>query len=216
MENKSIISVLGESKIITQPDYVSLWFTIQKLSSTINESQKAVNRNVNKLLTILKNYAVEDIKTNYIDLRQEKDWNDRSKFVGHKYTQSISGKIYNLDKNMENLKNVLDNISIDNNDFEITISFKVKDLGKLAIDVRELAYKDALEKAIHYAKISNLTIIKAIKISEFPPNERSNIWYSSVENTKTENLENDLQTNIPIGNLEFGTKLYCDFLAEEI
>ena len=215
MENKSIISVLGESKIITKPDYVSLWFKIQNISSTINESQIVVNKSVNILLPILKKYNVEDIKTNYIDLRQERDWNDRNKFIGHMYQQIISGRIYNLDKNIDNLKKLLDNISIDNNDFEITVSFKVKDLGKLAVDVRELAYKDALDKAIHYAKMSNLSIIKPIKISEFPPHERQNTWYSSIENRSSKSSdEDDFLANLPIGNLEFETKLYCDFLAE--
>jgi len=214
MENCSIISVLGESKIIAPPDYVDLWFTIKKVSSTMNESQKEVNKMVNNLLKILKNYGVEDIKTNYIDIRQEEDWDEKEKNIGQMVIQSISAKIYDLDKNIGNLKDVIDNFSAENNNFEIMISFKVKDLDKLALEVRELAYKNALDKAIHYAKMANLSISRISKISEFSPNERTNMWYSTLEKRNNKKLADNYQANIPIGNLEFGIKLYCDFIAE--
>ena len=218
MEERCIISVLGESKITTPPDYVCLWFTIKKISSTMNESQIEVTKSVNKILGILKEYNVKDIKTNYIDIRQAPDWeldkNCEKNNIDKMVKQSISANIYELEKNIDNLKNILDKITNENNDFEIMVSFKTKNLDKLAIEVRELAYKNALDKAIHYAKMVNLSIIKTIKISEFPPSEKTNMWFSSIEKSSNNYFEDNTQMNIPVGYLEFDIKLYCDFLAE--
>ena len=218
VEERCIISVLGESKITTPPDYVCLWFTIKKVSSTINESQIEVTKSVNKILGILKEYDVKDIKTNYIDIRQAPDWeldkNSEKNNIDKMVKQSISANIYELEKNIDNLKNILDKITIENNDFEIMVSFKTKNLDKLAIEIRELAYKNALEKAIHYAKMANLSIIKTNKISEFPPSEKTNMWFSSTEKSSNNYFEDNAQMNIPVGYLEFDIKLYCDFLAE--
>ena len=120
LKERSLISVYGESKIIIQPDFISIKIFISKISPTIYESQKEVNNIVHKVLTILKENEIDNIRTTSIDIFPEYDWEDHKKiFLGQKVVQYIICKVYEITKNIEKVKSVLDKIAINNNDVNI-------------------------------------------------------------------------------------------------
>jgi len=68
------------------------------------------------------------------------------------------------------------------------------------------------EKAKQYAKLANLEVIKTIKISEFEPRGED------YENNRNSNImicgSADNSTELPVGEIDIETKLFCDFLAK--
>jgi hypothetical protein len=106
-------------------------------------------------------------------------------------------------------------VGMENNEIITRVSFGLKSYGAKEILARDLAYKNTIEKAEHYAKISGLKILKAIKISEFFPEDRSRqMWYSSVRRSNDDLIKDDYITELPIGNIEVCLKIFCDFIAE--
>lgn len=207
---QSVISVCGKSKIRISPDFIKINIDVYKISSTLDESQKSVNSIVKNILQILKEYGVDDINTHTIDFGQEYDYEDNKRvLLGQKVKQTISFIFYEIDENIEKVKFIMDKLSSITDDINLHFRFGVDNYEEKEADVRDLAYKNAFDKANQYAQISGLKIIKAIKISELKPSDISeHFWYSSVG-------RNDIDfTEIPIGMYELEVKLFCDFIAE--
>ena len=157
---KSIISVCGKSKIRIPPDFIKINIDVSKISSTLDESQKSVNSIVKNILQILKEYDVNDINTHNIDFGQEYDYEDHKKvLLGQKVRQTISFIFYEIDKNIEKVKFIMDKLSSITDDINLHFRFGVDNYEEKETDARDLAYKNAFEKANQYAKISGLKII---------------------------------------------------------
>ena len=212
INEKSLISVCGESQINVNPDFVKINIFVSKISPTIAESQKFVNICVKKILKLLKGYSIDNIHTNSITFGQEYDYKDREKiFLGQKVEQFIKCKIYDPIKNNEKIQEILDKIVL-NDDLSIYVSFDIDNHDKIITEARDAAYKNAFDKATRYAENAELKLIKAIKISEFEHGRDSkNLWYSSNRNSLA---SNEFGTEIPIGQISLNAKLYCDFIAE--
>jgi uncharacterized protein YggE len=78
---------------------------------------------------------------------------------------------------------------------------------------RKLAFKNAYDKANDYAKLAGLSIIQAIKISEFEP---ANSEYEGEAHniSVTGGKHDDAATELIMGNMKLQSKLFCDFLAQ--
>ena len=214
--NDCIISVCGEGTLRLSPDYIRLGLYVSYISPTIFESQQEVNKTVKKLMELLNKYEIPNIQTLSIDFYPYYDYEDSKKvYKGQKVVQDIICKIYELNKNLDKAKEILDNIGKEFENISLRVSFGLDKFNENEIQTRELAYIDAIKKAEHYAKLSNLKIIKAMKISEFSPEDKRNqMWYSSVGKMEDKVVKEDFFTELPIGNIEIGMKLYCDFLAK--
>jgi uncharacterized protein YggE len=128
--------------------------------------------------------------------------------VRQEVEQEITCTIYDIEKNIECAKKILDKITSIKITERCDVNFGIMDYEKKVVKARELAYKDALEKAKRYAKLAELEIIKAVKISEFEPVNRGYDNGMVAYDCETES------TQIPIGSLKIESKIYCDFVAK--
>ena len=213
----SIISVEGKGHIETEVNIIQINIEVFEVKDTIKESQNAVNSIINELIAFLKDHGVNEknMHTTSIDFSRYYEYEENEhgrnvrKYKGQKVSQSIIVIISDLKKNIKAAINVLDSISVYNQSINLDVEFKIKDDNEKTKKCRELAYRDALEKAKKYAEWANLKIIKAIKISENDFNEKygsANVDYCAKGTS--------IKTNIPLGKIEKTITLYVDFIAE--
>ena len=207
----SIISVYGVGKIKTKPNIIRIQVSLSRSATTIHESQVEVNKAAIQLLKIFEEEKIkkDNIQTESLRFYPEYYWiTDKNKVehrkIRQKVEQEISCKIYNIEKNIECVKRILDKIALIKITERFNVIFGIKDYEKKVVEARELAYKDALEKANRYASLAGLEIIKAVKISEFEPQS----------NRYNEMCFEEESSQIPIGSIDIGSKIYCDFLAK--
>jgi len=217
MENlskTSVISVVGNGHIETEANILEIEIEVYKTTDSISQSQKDVNKVVNDVINIIKqnNIKDKDIHTTSIKFRPNYTWKENSiEYTGQKVEQTLVCFIDNIKNNIENVVNILDSITVNNNSISLDLNFGIKEDRDMVLKCRELAYQDGFEKAKKYAELAGLKIIKAIKISE---NESSTYYdRGNGGHTLCEMFSNS-STQLPIGKVEKSMELYIDFLAE--
>ena len=106
-----------------------------------------------------KDIPKENITTNYFRIGPEKEWNDKKRkmeLIGFKTTNSVNVKIYELDKVGE----IIDVIILNSDeliDFE-SITFDLEDKTTIIKSAREIAVKNAMEKAQEIASTANIKL----------------------------------------------------------
>jgi uncharacterized protein YggE len=218
-KNQSTISVFGTGTVLAQPDIVQMEITLSNVAHTTKMAQDEVNKMVREALAILKNSGIEDknIMTASLTFRSEYEYTTRRILIGQRAEQSISFSVDKLDDNSERVSEIIDRL-IQINGIDLNqINFGVKNNTDYFIKSRELAFQKAHEKANQYAGLSNLKIIKVLKISE-----DANQQISPINNRLTRNsMADELvaarasgSTIVPMGELEITTNIFIEFLLE--
>jgi uncharacterized protein YggE len=163
----SIITVSGLGTVMAQPDTVQMSISLNKTASTTSEAQREVNVMVRQALAVLQDAGVEDKSISTASLRfyPEYEWgNDGRKMLGQKAEQIITFSLSSIDSGT--VSNIIDQL-IQINGIELQqMFFNVKDNAELYVQSRELAYRNALEKAEQYAGLSGQKIAKPLTIAE--------------------------------------------------
>jgi len=218
-KNQSTISVFGTGTVLAQPDIIQMRITLSNVGRTTKAAQDEVNRMVRQALAVLKDAGIEDknIMTASLTFRSEYEYTNRRILIGQRAEQSIAFSVDNIDNDSERVSEIIDKL-IQINGIELNqINFSVKNNTEYFIRSRELAFQKAVEKAEQYAGLSNLKIVKVLKISEdanqqvSPMNNRlmnqTVAYEASVSGA-------DSSTIVPMGELEITTRIFVEFLLD--
>ena len=163
------INVIGKGMADANPDIAIINFSVVSIKDSASESRntaaKALQNVLNEL--IAKDVSKDNITTNYFRIGPEKEWNDKKRkmeLIGFKTTNSVKVKIYELDK----IGEIIDVIILNSDeliDFE-SITFDLEDKTTIIKSAREIAVKNAIEKAQEIAGTANIKLGSPTYINE--------------------------------------------------
>ena len=166
-EDVSYITVTASSTVAVKADTASFTITAEALESTTEGARNASSAMVEEAVKILKDefgITEEEITTDYMNISPYYQWLDSGRtLMGQKATQTLTIRLRNdIDKagRVYDRLSVLDGISIS------SISYSKSDTSLEEAAAREMAMKNATQKAEDYARGASLTVGKVISISE--------------------------------------------------
>jgi len=210
-QDSSLISVYGVGTVKIQPNIIRILIELSHTSDTINEAQKVVNKEISLMLNIFNKFGIKKFYTTKLKFYPNYEWTEHKHILtGQKVEQNLVVVINDIKENIQKAKDLLDSITMEVDTIRCKVYFEIDNYEEKITEARNLAYGNALEKAQQYAKQANLTIKKAIKISEFEPrnNDDDDIYLGSPC------MVCEPTTELPIGEEDIKVKLYCDFLAQ--
>jgi uncharacterized protein len=174
-QGPNIITVTGKGEVMAVSDIATVSFTLSKDGATAKEAQNLLNENVSKIVNYLKDQKIEekDIKSEYGGLNPKYS-NDQivcvrypcpqgePKIVGYTANQTIVVKIREVDT-ANDIRTGLATVGVTNingPDFSIDDEEGFKD------EAREMAIKDAREKAKVLAQQLGVRLGKVANFSE--------------------------------------------------
>lgn len=167
---ENTISVQWDGKVFVTPDILTLSINVEETKPTTAEAQKEVNKKVNQIKEIIKEYKIKDsnVQSKNINVYPEYDYKDTwRKLLWYRASHNLEIKIKGA--NLENkgiggkLIDAISNIwwVIINN-----ISYDIEDKTPYYSQARELAMGKANQKAKELAKVAGVKLLKPISISE--------------------------------------------------
>jgi len=214
-----VITVEGIGYFECEANIIKIDIEIFDVKKTIKEAQNIVNKKISELITFLTENGVnsKDIHTTSINFGKHYEYEENEhgrdvrKYKGQKVSQNIIVFLMDLNDNLKIAINLLDNITEFNETLDLNVEFKIKDDIETTAKCRELAYRNALEKAQKYAEWANLKLIKAIKISE---KEFDEDYDTRRMMLCAPSMQDRYDTNIPIGKISKTVKIFVDFITE--
>lgn len=217
-ENPNSIVVNGFGEIESVPDISTINFTVRSTSvSNDTESlQEEVAKKTNAVFVKLKELGIEDkdMKTSNYSVNPKYDYsNGRSNVVGYEASESVDVKI----RNTENVSKILDILAVEKVTEVYGPNFEVDDIQSVKNKARDIAIKDAKEKANNLAKALGVKIKRIISYSDdsvrgYMPNP---VPYKGVANQE---IEGDMMTresvNLPAGEQKVSVNVNITFQIE--
>ncbi|MFZ3054718.1 MAG: SIMPL domain-containing protein [Minisyncoccales bacterium] len=165
--DNDVISVTGTGEVYVTPDIGLVDMSVVSKSIEVSTATTESSEKMNKIIEYLKGNNVEekDIKTTSFNISPVYSWEDKTGkriLDGYEVTQTIEVKIRDLAKVGDIISNATDlganNIS--------SLSFTVDDDEKVKEEAKELAIKDAREKAKNLEKSLGVHLVKIVNFSE--------------------------------------------------
>ncbi len=145
------ISITGEGKVVVRPDIATVSIGVGRNDKEVAKAQSAATITINKVIEFLKEKGVEDrdIKTTNYSIGPRYDYraNSQPKIIGYEVRQTLEVKIRDLSKSGE----ILSVGSLGANEIG-SLRFTVDNLEKAKEEARNMAIKDAREKAKNLSK----------------------------------------------------------------
>lgn len=162
----TVISVSGNGIVYLEADMVKFSINVSETADTTGEAQQKTNKKMAQILDLLKKHKVEDqdISTTALNFSTEYSWDDgKQKKVG----ESVSQTVYVTMKNIEEFSPLADDIGSRLSGISFyNVSFDSTQKVIAGNKARELAYKNAYEKAELYAKQAGLEVSRPLSINE--------------------------------------------------
>ena len=170
------ISVSGEGEVLAVPDVGQFSFSVRAEASTAVAAQEQSGTAINDILTYLREQGIEDkdIKTQNYNLYPKYRWEERICPVGSycgpgervqdgfEVSQTVSVKVRQIDEAGKVIAGVGElgatNIS--------SLNFIVDDTEALQMEAREMAIKDAKDKAEALAKQLGVKLVRVVSFYE--------------------------------------------------
>lgn len=169
------IWVSGEGKISVTPDLAILNLGVESQAATVSEANIQATVAMEAILHTLRDTAVKsnDIQTRRFNIYPNYDYieevvdgrrTSRRTLTGYTVSNNTAVKIRDLDSIGRIIDAVVaaggDDVRVDG------INFTVEDTEPLMTSLREMAVKDALQKAAHLANLSGVELGKLVYISD--------------------------------------------------
>ena len=219
LNTQSVVSVYGTGTVMTQPDMVQMVISLAETAPTTMQAQAEVNNKVREALQILKEAEIEDknISTASLRFSPDYDWGQGRTLLGQRAEQTISFTIHNIKNDSERISRIIDRL-IKINGIELQqLNFSVRDSAELFVRSRELAYTKARDKAVQYAELSGLKIVKVLTISEESSPQifsRNVAWnQSNVYMMDAKAAGESSSSVVPSGEMEITTTIVASFLV---
>ena len=207
------INVIGKGMADANPDIAIINFSIVSIKDSASDSRNTAAKTLQNILDelIAKDISKENITTNYFRIGPEKEWNDKKRkmeLIGFKTTNSVKVKIYELDKVGE----IIDVIIINSDeliDFE-SITFDLEDKTSIIKSAREIAVKNAMEKAQEIASTANIKLGNPKYINEISsPNAFESV--SDMPMMAMARAESFIETPIMSGDISVSVQVQMHF-----
>ena len=163
------IWVSGEGRVAAVPDVAILRLGIEAQAETVADAQESAAAAMKKVMDALDDQDIDekDIQTQQFSIRRITRWDDREDkevIIGYRVTNMVTAKI----RDVENAGNVIDDVASAGGDLTRidSISFTVDDPTEYYNEARELAVKNADEKARVLAEVAGVKLGKPTYISE--------------------------------------------------
>lgn len=161
---KNTISVRGEGRTYTKPDVAIMSLSVVTEGANLKNVQEENSKKMNSVINYLKDFGVaeKDIKTISYRIQPRYSYEERKvpRIIGYEVHQSLEVKVRDMEKIGEILEGSVD-VGVNQ---VSSLRFEVDDDEPFKEEARELAIKDAKEKA---KKLASQLGVKLIKISGF-------------------------------------------------
>ena len=160
------VSLSGNGTIYLKADIVTFSINVNETEQTTAEAQQAANKKMTAILEILRKFNIEDdkISTTALNFSTEYYW-DNGKQV--KVGESVSQTVYVTMEDIDSFPVLSDELGTKLNGISFyNVRFDSSKKAAATAQARELAYKNALEKAELYAKSAGLQVVRPISINE--------------------------------------------------
>ncbi len=165
-EEPTIVSVSGNGIVYLAADTVKFSVNVNETADTTGEAQQKANRKITEILEILKQHGIEDdnISTTALNFNTEYYWQDGKQI---KVGETVSQTVYVTMKDINEFSSLADDLGSKLSGISFyNVSFDSTQKVVASKSARELAYKDALEKAQLYAQQAGLEVARPLSISE--------------------------------------------------
>lgn len=202
-----LVTVTGEGIVNVKPDQVIINSRIEHEGNDAVEVKKKNDEVVNRVIQYLKSEGIpeKDIKTNYLNLNKNYNYNDKT--FSYSANQAISIKLESL-QDYEKIMSGLLNVGLNRID---GVEFRSSKIEEFTSEARRKAVMDAKRKAEEYVAPLNQSIGKAVTISEIERNSYQPMY-------KTERLQSSAdggeQESISPGEMEVNVKVMVGFVLE--
>jgi len=169
VEKGNIISVTGYGRLFVDPNYLNISISLACRSNNMKSSLEGINSNMRELYKLIKRYHIEENLVHVVDLSfgPKYEWkNDVYEFKGYDVDQKVNIEMDVTKENEEKARKIISDIASLNFLRDCDIEYGLKNKKKHLETVRELSFKNALEKAEQYAALASVRIIKANTISD--------------------------------------------------
>jgi len=219
-ENKkqSTISVFGTGTVAVQPDIIQMSITLSNVAQTTKKAQEEVSKMVKQALSILKEVNIEDknINTASLTFSSEYEYTNKRVLIGQRAQQTITFSIEDITNGDDKASWIIDHL-IQINGIELNqVNYSVKNTTEYYVKSRELAYQKAVEKAVQYAGLSKLNMVKVLSITDQGTQQispMSNSFRRPFDGEMAQ-ASADASTVLPIGELEISTTILVVFLLK--
>jgi uncharacterized protein len=164
--------VNGEGKIMAAPDIAMLALGVQTQQSNVADAQRQAADAMSKMVSVIKGKGVadKDIQTQGYNISQVTRWDSKGNIqviVGYSVTNTMVIKI----RKLEDTGSIIDAAANAGGDSirVNSISFGIDDPKNYQKQARELAIKDAMEKAKQIASVSGVRLGRIVYINESIP-----------------------------------------------
>lgn len=173
----STITVNGEGEVLAVPDIATFNFTVSQTEDSVENAQEGATEIINKAIAFLKDNGVEekDIKTSSYNVYPQYDYNrnctvldcppSTPQLVGYQVSQTTTVKVRQADEAGRFLTELgkfgISNVS--------GLSFITDDEDIYKEEAREMAIKDAKEKAKKLAKQLGVDLEDIVSFGEDQP-----------------------------------------------
>ena len=162
----TVISVSGSGVVYLEADMVKFSINVSETADTTGEAQQKTNKKMAQILDLLKKHKVDDndISTTALNFNTEYNWdNGKQTKVG----ESVSQTVYVTMKDINEFSPLADDIGSKISGISFyNVNFDSTQKVVAGNTARELAYKNAYEKAQLYAKQAGLEVSRPISINE--------------------------------------------------
>ena len=162
----TVISVSGSGVVDLEADMVKFSIDVSETADTTGEAQQKTNKKMAQILDLLKKHKVDDndISTTALNFSTEYNW-DNGKQI--KVGEYVSQTVYVTMKDINEFSPLADDIGSKISGISFyNVNFDSTQKVVAGNTARELAYKNAYEKAQLYAKQAGLEVSRPISINE--------------------------------------------------
>jgi uncharacterized protein YggE len=174
--NEDLIYVSGTGEVYITPDVGSITISVRTENKDVSVASGENSSKMNNVIEYIKNEGVEskDIKTTGYYISPRYEWNNdtgKRTLAGYEVSQSSTVKIRDLSK----IGLIISNATSKGANDVSSLSFIVDDDEEAKAQAKELAIKDAKEKAKELEKLLGIKLGKIVSFSEnsdgyFPKN----------------------------------------------
>ncbi len=161
------VSVNGRGKVSLSPDTAYMNLGVQTIAATAKEAQQKNNDDTQKVINALVNLGVakKDIQTAWYNMYPQYDYSEgnQGKITGYQVDNNLSITIRSIDK----VSSILDKTTELGVNNVSGVTYSVENRSAAMDQARELAAKDAKEKADKLGKLFNFTVGQVTNVSEY-------------------------------------------------
>jgi uncharacterized protein YggE len=166
---ENIISVTGYGRLFVEPNYFTISISLGCRSNDMKTSLEGINSNMRELFRLIEQYKIEEKRVHIVNLRfgPKYEWKkDVYEFLGYDVDQDVEIELDVKIENEEKAKKLIGEITVLRFLKDCSIEYGLKNKKKHLETVRELSFKNAVEKAEQYAALAGVRIVKANTITD--------------------------------------------------